>query len=211
MSTHRNYHDFRECLEWSAIQSDEPFWDQVYRKAFPDMVGWINTASAGNSPIQEHGIDRIIVLKSDRHLYIDEKKSSRSYNSFFLEYISNDRIQSPGWMEKPLRIDFLAYAFMPDQRVYLLQWDMLQRAWRNFRREWLSTYPTRKVPNKTYHTWGVCVPISVVRAAISRAGIIDVQLDALDVSDEPPQPTIFQRPLPPISCEQGSLFDDCVA
>lgn len=211
MSTNLDYHDFHECLKRSAIQSDEPFWAQVYRKAFPDMVGWINTASAGKSPIQEHGIDRIIVLKSDRHLYIDEKKSSRSYNSFFLEYISNDRIQSPGWMEKPLRIDFLAYAFMPDQRVYLMQWDMLQIAWRRMRRKWLEIYPRRKARNKTYNTLGVCVPISDVIDAMARAGIIDVQLDALAVADEPPQPTIFQRPLPPTSYEQGSLFDDCVA
>lgn len=204
-------HDFHERLAWSELQSDEPFWEEVYRKAFPDLVVCASTAAAGKSALQTQGIDRYIVLASGRELRIDEKKSSRSYNSFFLEYISNDRIQSPGWMEKPLRIDFLAYAFMPDQRVYLMQWDMLQIAWRRMRRKWLEIYPRRKARNKTYNTLGVCVPISDVIDAMARAGIIDVQLDALAVSDEPPQPTIFQRPLPPISYEQGSLFDDCVA
>lgn len=210
MSTHRNYHDFRECLEWSAIQSDEPFWDQVYRKAFPDMVVCASTAAAGKSALQTQGIDRYIVLASGRELRIDEKKRGKKYSDFLLEYISNDRIQSPGWMEKPLRIDFLAYAFMPNRLVYLLQWDLLRRAWGHFRDEWIRTYPIKKARNRSYSTWSVAVPIEVVRTAISRAGIIDVQLDALAVADEPPQPTIFQRPLPPTSREQGSLFDDCV-
>ena len=32
-------HEFEPQLAWSEKQGDEPFWEAVYRKAFPGMVG----------------------------------------------------------------------------------------------------------------------------------------------------------------------------
>lgn len=192
-------HDFKTCLRWSELQSDEPFWQEVYRKAFPDLVVCASTAAAGKSALQTQGVDRYIVLKSGRELRIDEKKRGKKYDDFLLEYISNDKTRSPGWMNKPLRIDFLAYAFMTDRRVYLLQWDILRRAWLHYKAEWIRKYGTKEAQNRGYKTLSVPVPIHVVQNAIRTAGIIDIQL--------PVTAPLFQRRSTTTAIEQGLLFE----
>lgn len=165
-------HDFRERLAWSEQASTEPFWDAVYRKAFPNLVN--HMPCLGDTASQRQGIDRVIHLSNGKTLYVDEKKRDRVYDDFFLEYVSVDRTRAPGWMEKDLSIDYLAYAFMPTRRCYLLPWLMLRRAWLAHKELWMDTYQHKPGENDGYVTWGVCVPIRVVQSAVRSAWIIDV-------------------------------------
>lgn len=165
-------HDFYERLQFSEEASAEPFWDAVYRKAFPGMV--THTPCPGDTQSQRLGIDRIILLSSGRILAIDEKKRERDYDDILLEYLSNDQTNAPGWIEKELQIDYLAYAFMPSQKVYLFPWDMLRRAWLHYKELWLQKYKIPPAKNNGYCTHSVAVPIEELRNAVKTAMIIQL-------------------------------------
>ena len=165
-------HDFLERLEWSEDASDEPFWDEVYHKAFPNML-WHKLCS-GDTDSQRRGIDRLVYLSNDRVLRIDEKKRAKDYKDILLEFISVDTTDAPGWIEKDLAIDYLAYAFMPSKCVYLFDWIMLRRAWVNYGEQWKSEYPIIQAQNDGYKTHCVAVPISVVRSKASTACVIQL-------------------------------------
>lgn len=166
-------HKFKTQLAYSDAASDEPFWDAVYRKAFPDMVGNIlcNMDGAG----QRSGIDRLVYLSSGRDIRIDEKKRREVYNDILLEYLSNDTTGALGWMEKPLQIDYIAYAFMPLRKVYLFPWDMLRRAWLHFKPYWMEQYPRKWAQNQGYKTWSLAVPIEVLQRAVYMATVIELK------------------------------------
>lgn len=165
-------HNFNERLSWSERGSGEPFWNAIYRKAFPNLVSHMQCL--GNTPSQRMGIDRIIHLSNGKNLSIDEKKRDKVYSDILLEYLSNDVTGAPGWMEKDLAIDYLAYAFMPTKVCYLFPWPMLRRAWLAYRDLWKDTYDHVPGKNEGYTTWSVAVPIKVVQQAVRSAWIIDV-------------------------------------
>lgn len=171
-------HDFIERLAYSNRASCEPFWDAIYRKAFPNMVNHMQCT--GNTTSQRQGIDRLIHLSNGKTLYIDEKKRERDYPDILLEYISVDTTKTPGWIEKELMIDFLAYAFMPSLRVYLYPWPLLQRAWRGYKERWMIQYSPVQAKNRSYSTWSLPIPISVLQRAVSTAAIIDVSSELSD-------------------------------
>lgn len=165
-------HDFEEELEWSARASCEPFWDAVYRKAFPNLVS--HMPCPGDTVSQRQGIDRVVLLASGRLLRIDEKKRRKDYDDFLLEFVSVDTTGAPGWIEKDLPIDYLAYAFMPSRRCFLLPWDLLRRAWQRYGNDWKGRYCHRYAQNNGYRTVSVAVPILTVRKAVATASEIDV-------------------------------------
>lgn len=131
----------------------------------------------GNTDSQRQGIDRVIHLSNGKTLYVDEKKREKDYGDILLEYISVDRTGAPGWMEKDLSIDYLAYAVMPCHRCYLFPWLMLRRAWLHYREQWIGKYETRVAKNSSYNTLSVAVPTAVLRSAVSQATLIDVSAE----------------------------------
>lgn len=165
-------HDFKKQLAYSEAASDEPFWEAVYRKAFPNMVN--HMVCSGNTHSQRIGIDRLILLASGRVLSIDEKKRREEYNDILLEYISIDTTGAPGWIEKDLAIDYIAYAFMKSQRVYLFDWLALRRAWTHYKGAWLTKYQKVSAQNNGYKTWSLAVPIETIRTATSLAMVIEL-------------------------------------
>lgn len=165
-------HDFKKQLAYSETASDEPFWDAVYRKAFPNMVN--HMVCSGNTHSQRIGIDRLILLASGRVLSIDEKKRREEYDDILLEYVSVDTTGAPGWIEKDLAIDYIAYAFMRSRRVYLFDWLALRRAWSHYKSAWLGKYPKVTAQNNGYKTLSLAVPIDVVRTAVSTATVIQL-------------------------------------
>jgi len=164
-------HDFNERLNYSLEASDEPFWEAIYKKAFPTMT---NLTAIDDLSKQKLGIDRIIYFDNGKKLYIDEKKREKVYPDILLEYISVDHNNTPGWIEKDLAIDYLAYAFMPSKCVYLYPWDMLRRAWLHYRKSWLRKYKLIEAKNEGYSTWSVAVPIEILQNAVSTAAIIQL-------------------------------------
>ena len=165
-------HDFNTDLAYSEKASEEPFWQAVYRKAFPDLACFM--ANDHDNIAQRRGVDRVLLLNNQRVVYIDEKKRREVYQDILLEYISNDRTKAPGWINKDLAIDYLAYAFMPTYRCYLLDWLMLRRAWLRFGDDWKRRYPNIEAKNKSYSTWSVAVPITILCKVIQQATVIDV-------------------------------------
>jgi hypothetical protein len=175
-------HDFHERLEMSQRASDEPFWLEVYRKAFVGYVGCLPVL--GDSPAQRMGIDRFVILSSGQELRIDEKKREEVWPDILLEYLSNDQTNAPGWMEKDLHIDYIAYAFMPAKRVHLYPWHLLRRAWIQHGATWKKEYKLIPAPNPGYKTWSVAVPIAVLDKAVQEASVI--QLGSVASLTKPP-------------------------
>jgi hypothetical protein len=183
------HHSFKAQLAWSEAQSDEPFWDAVYRKAFPNLVSHVT--GPGDYDSQRQGVDRVLVLSNNRLLRIDEKKRSANYPDILLEYVSVDVTGALGWIEKDLSIDYLAYAFMPALKVYLLPWILLRKAWKENREAWMSKAEERRegfrvvqAQNFGYSTWSLAVPIPNLYSAINRASIIEVDLQEDDPFSE---------------------------
>ena len=167
--------DFHADMQWSLAGSDEPFWHAVYWKAFPNLK---TIEVCADLPRQKQGIDRLLHLTNGKTLAVDEKKRGREYADILLEYTSCEERNTPGWIERDLAIDYLAYGFMQSQRCYLFPWAMLRRAWAQFGQDWKAKYrPVRAattVGSTQYHTLSVAVPIDVLRRAVSTAAVIDV-------------------------------------
>lgn len=164
-------YDFHERLSWSLAGAHEPFWQAVYKKAFPNLS---HTELCDDLAKQKQGVDRVLYLANGNVLYVDEKKRERDYPDILLEYVSADTYRTPGWMEKDLAMDYLAYAFMPSQRCYLFPWPILRRAWLLNKQAWIGSYKTVRGENRGYTTLSVAIPKLVLRQAVSQAAIIDV-------------------------------------
>lgn len=169
--------NFDDDLAYSNSPEVEAFWDRVYRKSFPTMV-W-HTPNMNNNTAQRLGVDRQIYLGCNKFLTIDEKIDSHPAVNFFLEFVSVDGSQAPGWIEKDLAVDFVAYGFIKSGEYFLLPWPALQQAWRANAAEWRKTYKTHQIANRSYKTIGIAVPIKVVLQAVNLAlrGRIDPEAD----------------------------------
>lgn len=169
-------HDFKTDLAFSDAASDESFWWNIYKTAFIDMVDWARCQ--GNNTGQRAGVDRVIVLSNGKTLSIDEKKRRDNWSDILLEYgsFNNGNKVLEGWINKPLSIDYLAYAFMPRRTAILFPWNLLQAAWRKNSETWLlsPTYKKVKAQNKNYITHSVAVPVQELRKAIHSAMVIRI-------------------------------------
>lgn len=165
-------HDFEECNAYSFNPNDDDFWMAFYRKAFPTMVD--THVNNGDLARQYEGIDRVLILSSGRKVFIDEKKQPKDWPCILLEYISNDVRQTPGWIEKDLRIDYIAYAFMESRRIHLYPWILLKSAWNEYGQEWKERFRNIHAENygrageSNYTTWSVAVPFDELEYAITQ-------------------------------------------
>ena len=152
--------------------SDEDFWEEIYKKAFPGMV--CQMKHDGKSQSQQLGIDRIIHFRSGKTLYIDEKKRRKEYPDILLEcaHIGNNGNKWPGWIEKDLLIDYLAYAFMPSRKVLLYDWQMLRLAWVQNKQKWFDKFKPVSAENKDYKTYSLPIAFADLHKAVSVARII---------------------------------------
>jgi hypothetical protein len=162
-------HDFAERLAYSHAQADALWWHSVYEQAFPTLASMTNVR--GDGWAQRGGIDRVLVLGSGRSLHIDEKVRERDYDDILLEFWSDRDRKVPGWVAKDLACDYIAYAFVPSQRCYLLPFHDLRRAWGKHRHEWVARFGTREAVNQTYVTVGCPVSIPTLLDAI-RTGLV---------------------------------------
>lgn len=160
-------HDFAESLALSESYSDAPWWIDVYREAFPDLQAAVSIREDGWA--QRAGIDRVLTLKHGRTYTVDEKVRTQDWPDILLERWSDEERRKPGWVQKPLACDFIAYAFIPSATCYLLPVPGLQRAWRLNGRKWAETYGEKRAPNRGYTTCSVPVPRGVLLGAIAYA------------------------------------------
>lgn len=168
-------HDFFECRARSHEAEDLPLWGEVYKQAFGETCKIISHRQDGDH--QRAGIDRSIILSNSSQLLIDEKirgrckKTGKIYTDIALEYehkYSNGRIL-PGWVCKPLRCHYIAYAIAPLGKCYLLPVPQLQKAWADNKEMWKKSYPSIVAFNRGYTSHSVGVPVDILFKAIGKA------------------------------------------
>jgi hypothetical protein len=114
----------------------------------------------------------VLTLACGRVFTVDEKVRSHDWPDILLEQWSDEARRSPGWVQKPLACDFIAYAFAPSRRCYLLPVAPLQRAWRLSGRQWIERFGHRRARNVDYVSSNVPVPIAELMAAMVRAMVL---------------------------------------
>lgn len=171
-------HSFADSLAKSHEQEGAPWWAEVYARAFPGHLGAVSVRRDGWA--QRGGIDRVVTLASGKAVTVDEKVRAASYGDIALEQWSSVEHRRPGWMQKDLACDFLAYAFVPDARCYLLPFLTLRRAWLLNGQEWLRLAREEEggfrfvdARNRGYTTRSVAVPIPDLLSAVSQAQVVD--------------------------------------
>ncbi len=171
-------HNFAASLELSKAQEDAPWWGEVYAKAFPGLAGMVSVRDDGWA--QRGGIDRVLTMKSGKVLTVDEKVRAKSYGDILLERWSDRGRKVPGWMQKDLACDFIAYAFIPDRRCYLFPFPQLRAAWLNAGRDWIAQAEQAQdgfnvilADNGRYVTESIAVPIPELLAALHRAQVVE--------------------------------------
>jgi hypothetical protein len=169
---HQTLHDFRTSLALSNSYSEAPWWMDIYRRAFPTLVSAVSVRDDGWA--QRGGIDRVLTLACGRTYTVDEKVRAHNWPDILLELWSDEGRRSPGWVQKPLACDFIAYAFAPARKCYLLPVAPLQRAWRQRGRHWADAYGYRRARNPGYVTASVPVPIGELMQEIARAMVVQV-------------------------------------
>jgi hypothetical protein len=160
-------HDFNNSLEKSHQYADAPWWGEVYRQAFPGLQASVSVRA--DTWAQRAGIDRVLTLISGRTITIDEKVRERDWPDILLERWSSEETRIPGWIQKDLHCEFIAYAFVPSATCYLLPTLTLQRAWRLYGREWIARYQEIRARNNDYTSVSVAVPTDVLFGAIGDA------------------------------------------
>jgi hypothetical protein len=219
-------HDFNASLDLSHAAADLPCWEQVYRAMWANFQAMVDHRKPGTH--QRDGIDRSIILDNAQQYFVDEKvrgrnkKTGKVYEDVLLERWSVFERKEPGWVCRPLRAHFIAYAIAPLGLCHLLDVPLLQRAWSHYQEEWTRAYGTRscqscRSPNgRRWTTISVPVPADKLRRAMGRASILRFNPFAWD--DEatflPPPPPVPPTPvqLPPAlapvkrpSMQQGLL------
>lgn len=173
-------HDFKSSLAWSKAQEDAPWWDDVYRAAFPDLSAAVSVRNDGWA--QRGGIDRVLTLESGKTLYVDEKVREKDWPDVLLEVWSDyearnhSRERAKGWLVKPLATDFIAYAFVPSQQCLLLPFQTLRATWRQNGRAWVAKAREKRdgfrwvdAKNNGYTTRSIAVPTETLMAAMASA------------------------------------------
>jgi hypothetical protein len=178
-------HDFDRQLAYSHRHADAPYWQDVYRQAFPDMATCLDLRHDGWH--QRAGRDRAVVLTSGRMIYIDEKVRRRAYDDIAVEIwstypLNGEPPYSPvpgavhGWGAKPLDCDFLAYAFETLRVCYLFPFLGVRAAWAKHARMWIGKateeedgYRWVEARNGRYKTISIAVPIGILQQCMNDA------------------------------------------
>jgi len=167
-------HDFYECRAQSHAAEDLPLWREIYERAFGDCTIISHRADGEH---QRAGIDRSIILPDATRLLIDEKIRGRNrttnkvYADIALEFehrYTNGRVL-PGWVNKPLRCHYIAYAIAPLGKAYLLPVIQLQAAWRKNQETWKSNFNVITARNHGYSTLSLTIPVADLFRAIGDA------------------------------------------
>lgn len=169
-SPRQRVHRFADSLALSERYSDADWWIPLYRRAFPRLRSAISVRDDGWA--QRGGVDRVLTLSCGRTYTVDEKIRTADWPDILLEQWSDEARRVPGWVQKPLACDFIAYAYAPSGVCYLLPVAPLQRAWRLYGREWIKRYGIRRALNPGYASVGVPVPRDVLMRAIAEAMMV---------------------------------------
>jgi hypothetical protein len=160
------------------------WWGECYRRAFGE--GFTMQTIEVDGWAQRGGVDRKLTLPCGRDICIDEKVREFEYGDVLLEFMSDEARKQPGWVNKSLIAEFIAYAVAPTGRCHLLPTLTLQRAWRHLGEGWKRRYGIIRVPNTSWVT--LCVPVPTVV-------VLDAIRDAMNVTMSPMDEPVAQADL----------------
>lgn len=169
---------------WDDLDESEriarlPFWETVYKRAFPDFE-FFEIIPKTNIELQFAGIDKIIFC-STRSYTVDEKNRYETYDDICLEYVSNSLEHKPkcyGWVCKELKCDYIVYNIMPTRTCYFLPVKELQAAWLENCTKWKDEYGIVKSEkhNKDYRSFSCPVPPDVLLQAVPGIKVVSWDL-----------------------------------
>ncbi len=171
-------HNFAHSLALSKEHEDAPWWAEIYSRAFPNHLSAVSVREDGWA--QRGGIDRVVTLRSGKTVTIDEKVRTQDWGDIALERWSDQKGKKPGWIQKDLACDFIAYAFVPSKRCYLFPFLTLRRAWQLHGREWCDLAAKEEggfrvvlADNGNYVTESIAVPVADLLTAVRAAMVVD--------------------------------------
>jgi hypothetical protein len=162
--------DFKECLDWSEKSDTTAQLRKFYLRVFPDAVDvrGISGNTRKGLALQKGGSDKEIVLANGRVLRIEEKIRNQWYGDILIEW--EHRYPSgyikPGWGQKALGCDILAYVVLPIQHVWLFPWPLLRMALVEHGKAWWGEHKRVAARNRDYTTWSFGVRPYVLLSAI---------------------------------------------
>ena len=174
-------HDYTRSEKDSNSPIALKFWVSVYNLAYS---GINHIEKIDDEVRQKQGQDKIIHLNDNTQIRIEEKIRWEDYDDFALEYLSSFEHSTPGWMEKNLITDYLAYGFYPSGRAYLIPWQELKKAWEIHKHHWKKQYFNPPAINKVgasfYTTMSVAVPIKVIHSLIPSIKFVNINEPILE-------------------------------
>lgn len=159
---------FAEQVEQGNTYVSEAKWRDILLRAFPDAVEIIQVSDKKED---KRGRDWLVVYLSGTSTRVQVKAQSPRYDDFVIEYLANDKTNTPGWINLDPGIDYIAYAIPLRRTVYLLPWGLLKHAWRQHGTRWIQkgeqTQDGFRIA-KCRQTWGgvthsVVVPVEELR------------------------------------------------
>jgi len=157
-------------------QNGQRDFDIVCKAMWPNLVRMEDIR--GKDP-QYHGIDRIVHLPGNITVTIQAKIRNTTFEDILLEYISNDKTKSSGWMELPSLAQWLLYLIVPNKTCYYFPWRSLQNLWNDNKHNWVKFGKLRlygfsriEARNKRYNTISVTVPAKVLLSNIKNSGVL---------------------------------------
>ena len=162
------YNDFQTDLHYSLDLSDEKLLDEFYMTKFP-FAQSVETVSYGankiNRELQEKGVDKIIRCSNGNVFTIDEKKRRKDYGDILIELWKNKEQHKLGWLFYS-QCDYIVYAVIGADKIYLLPTLLLQMAWKTNGTNWLKQYPLKKADNIYYKTVNIAIPTNILITAM---------------------------------------------
>jgi len=162
--------DFRTDLEWSLDSAEDTLFNDFYYKAFPNIK---EIEFCEDIERQRKGFDKIIHFNNGNWFAIDEKKRRVDYGDILLELWSVDR-KKRGWLYT-CQCDYIVYAIMPTNKIYLLPTVLLKRAWITNKDKWINMKPII-AQNNGYVTESRAIKINELLNAIAKEMCNDLKV-----------------------------------
>jgi len=169
--------DYQADKSWSTSGHIHHIWDGIYRSAFGRPI---HIERVTSRQMQIDGIDTIVRTANGLHWRVDEKTRRDAYGDVLLEVWSDRNLRRPGWIAKPLKIDFLAYAILPICSCYFFPYHRLRSAWTANGEQWIrkayagqAGYRTVFAHNQSWITESIAVETSIIVAAVGNCRRIE--------------------------------------
>ena len=196
---------FKEDNDLASSDAANEMFEKAYKKYWGERIKSIELGEQGACASQFAGIDKIIHFND---VTIDEKvrRLDQKWSDILLEHISNNTTMTPGWIEKDLKCDIIAYGFLSTGMVHIFQFKKLKSVWDDNKVEWKKRYKEVEAENEGYATISCAVPTDVLHKEM---GSLAVKIDTNNhESKEKCDHKWFAQNLAPSKCcKCGKLSD----